>query len=633
MNEDFIKAYEAELRILYERSSAFAQSHPDVAGNLGMLTRDHYDPGIKGLLEGSAFLAARVQVKLADEFNGFTEALLEQVMPDALTPVPSMALLDVQPRHDEKDARKGMTLAAGEMLSIRSTVQDKPIECRYRLADSVTVYPIKLDTVAYFARPTPISALGLDVTQDTRAGMVLELSCSFPTKSADTFAGITMDRLRVHLLGNPQTTATLYEQIHARCCGLGLIHETPAGDSSYLRLDRHAIEPIGFGPDEGLLPHNGRVLRGFTFLREYFAFPQKFLGFQIRGLKNVLPQVKGGKLKLVLEFTEATKRLESEVTAANMCLHGCPAINLFTEDGLSVSLGGREHDVPLPDAPDREIYRIKTVRVHRGRQIIDDCLPLYRIPSRPDLVRPRARFTTRRRRRIAEDEQRRELRIAYAGCDTLLTLYDPPEIADDAPAMTLRVDCECTNRHLPVLLSGPAAGASFKLVSDQTVTLKTVFGPTLPRESFTERRRQRDRDAGPALWRLISYLQLGQFGLDAGHPEDRAAGLREMLTLFADVGGSSAETSLMALTDLRTRPVTRSILRDGISFPARGTEVTVTFDETAAPALGIFLLGSVLDRFLAEYASINSFTQTRIVSESRGTIHRFPPRSGEGPLL
>ena len=45
------------------------------------------------------------------------------------------------------------------------------------------------------------------------------------------------------------------------------------------------------------------------------------------------------------------------------------------------------------------------------------------------------------------------------------------------------------------------------------------------------------------------------------------------------------------------------------------------------------ILGAVLDRFLAEYSSINSFTETVIASTQRGVIMRWPPRSGRGGVL
>ena len=93
------------------------------------------------------------------------------------------------------------------------------------------------------------------------------------------------------------------------------------------------------------------------------------------------------------------------------------------------------------------------------------------------------------------------------------------------------------------------------------------------------------------------------------------------------------ETQIAGLTGLVVRPVTRSIRRPEGFFPARGLELTITFDETAFEGSGIILLGAVLDRFLAEYANVNSFTQTVISSRQRGMIRRFPPRTGLSPLI
>ena len=42
---------------------------------------------------------------------------------------------------------------------------------------------------------------------------------------------------------------------------------------------RQRIEPVGFSPDEALLPWSARGFSGFRLLTEYFAFPEKFLFF------------------------------------------------------------------------------------------------------------------------------------------------------------------------------------------------------------------------------------------------------------------------------------------------------------------------------------------------------------------
>ena len=60
-----------------------------MAERLGSLTKEKIDPGLAGVLEGSAFMAARVQLKLKSEFSEFTTALLEQLLPNYLAPTPS----------------------------------------------------------------------------------------------------------------------------------------------------------------------------------------------------------------------------------------------------------------------------------------------------------------------------------------------------------------------------------------------------------------------------------------------------------------------------------------------------------------------------------------------------------------
>ena len=93
MNREFLDYYQLELKQLYEKSRQFSEEYPGVARRLGGLIEDKMDPGIAGLLEGAAFMAARVQLKLKSEFSEFTSALLDQILPDYLAPIPSATLV------------------------------------------------------------------------------------------------------------------------------------------------------------------------------------------------------------------------------------------------------------------------------------------------------------------------------------------------------------------------------------------------------------------------------------------------------------------------------------------------------------------------------------------------------------
>jgi type VI secretion system protein ImpG len=106
-----------------------------------------------------------------------------------------------------------------------------------------------------------------------------------------------------------------------------------------------------------------------------------------------------------------------------------------------------------------------------------------------------------------------------------------------------------------------------------------------------------------------------------------------MLSIFADLSDSVTEAQISGVRSVETRPITRTIRRAGAYHPARGLEVKITLDEDEFEGSHIMLLSSILDRFLADFAAVNAFTQTVIHSRSRGHIKTFPPRSGSGPLI
>src|ERR1700750_1933806 len=102
MNREFLDLYNTELQLLNEHARQFADEYPGIAERLGGILDDRIDPLIGGLLEGAAFLAARVQLKLKHEFPEFTSNLLDQLVPHYQAPTPSMVLVKVSPTFADK---------------------------------------------------------------------------------------------------------------------------------------------------------------------------------------------------------------------------------------------------------------------------------------------------------------------------------------------------------------------------------------------------------------------------------------------------------------------------------------------------------------------------------------------------
>src|SRR5215213_11694937 len=99
MDPRLLHYYNRELQHLREMGGEFAKEFPKIAGRLGLETFECADPYVERLLEGFAFLAARVQLKIDAEFPRLIAHLLESIYPNFLAPVPSMmvARLDVDP--------------------------------------------------------------------------------------------------------------------------------------------------------------------------------------------------------------------------------------------------------------------------------------------------------------------------------------------------------------------------------------------------------------------------------------------------------------------------------------------------------------------------------------------------------
>src|SRR5882757_7518117 len=137
MDREFLDLYNRELQLLYEQAGEFGEEYPGIAERLGGLVRERMDPMIAGLLEGAAFLAARVQLKLKHEFPEFTNNLLELLIPNYLAPTPSALMAKVLPPFADPALREGRRIARGSYLDATYRQRDRQVACRYRLTSDI----------------------------------------------------------------------------------------------------------------------------------------------------------------------------------------------------------------------------------------------------------------------------------------------------------------------------------------------------------------------------------------------------------------------------------------------------------------------------------------------------------------
>jgi type VI protein secretion system component VasA len=104
---ELLDYYRDNLSYLRNLAAEFAVEFPKIAGRLGLGDFDCEDPYIERLLEGTAFLSARVVKKLDEGYRNLLESVLNSVAPSVLYPIPAGAVLELIPNYSNEDVRSG----------------------------------------------------------------------------------------------------------------------------------------------------------------------------------------------------------------------------------------------------------------------------------------------------------------------------------------------------------------------------------------------------------------------------------------------------------------------------------------------------------------------------------------------
>ena len=636
MDERLLDLYNTELRHVRETAAEFARDFPKIAGRLN-LDRDAKeicpDPYVERLLEGFAFLAARVHLKLDAEFPRFTQGLLETVYPDYLCPIPSMAIVRFETEVGEGSLAPGFVIPRG--TAMRSALgAGERTACTFSTAHDVRLLPLTLVEARYFTRNT--AELNLPESLGARAAFRLRLRKTIP----NPFHEIRADPLMFYIRGADEIPSQIYEQIFAHKLAVA-IHSPADRQGTPLILPANRVRRVGFATNQSLLPPSPRGFEGYRMLREYFAFPQRFLFFEVTGFQEALGRIAGAECDIILALGEADPRLEGRVDAACFDLHCAPVINLFPKTLDRVLLSDRFsefHVVPDRNRPlDFEVYRVESVTGY-GETANDErpFVPFYH--ARDQDLETTSFFSVNRVPRLfSERERQTRRRSSYAGSDVFVSIVDSDMAPYRPDLKQLGIRALCTNRHLPIQMMRGLGRSDFTMdLSAPVQSIRIVAGPTVPRPSLVLAGQDPSRPnipSGRYVWRLVSHLSLNHFSIVDTGTETGAEALREMLKLYADPDDRQLLKQIDGVRSVRHRPIVRRVETAGPITFARGLEITVGFDESAFEGQGVFVLGAVLEQFFTRHVALNSFTETVITTQQRKEIMRWPAQMGRRQIL
>jgi type VI secretion system protein ImpG len=612
MRDELLEYYESELSFLREMGREFAEKHPKIAARLQLEANRCDDPHVERLLEGFAFLAARVHLKIDDEFPQITEGLLSALYPHLLRPVPSMTVVEFSLDPAQGKLTTGLGIPRGSVLYSRPV---EGVPCKFCTCYEVTLWPFEVAEAKWL---TPDKLNPPLRAPEAVAALRVELRCLSDIR----FDKLPLRSLRFFLQGEGDIVHTLYELLSNNCAQI-VLRDPGNTKRPPVTLPASSLRPMGFSEEESMLPYPKRSFVGYRLLQEYFSLPEKFFFFELEGLDPLAQAGMGGRAEMIFliapfEAAHRQQRLEVGVNAKTIRLGCSPVINLFPQTAEPILLTQRRSEYPVvPDARRRNATEIFSVD-----EVLSSNPKTHEVTYYEPLYSYRHRTLKEKSQVFWHASRRPSRRKGDEGSEIYLSLVDLSSRISLPDAETLTVRCTCTNRDILARLPFGSESGDFEV--EGVGSLKRAVALRKPTPTL------RPPMGRGALWRLVSHLALNYLSL----VEEGKDAFQEILRLYNFSDSVSLEKQIAGIVGLDSqRHFARIISENGISF-ARGTRVQMEFDEEEFAGGGVFLFAAVIERFLALYASLNSFSQLVVKTRQRREVMKeWPPRAGQAILM
>lgn len=561
--------YQEQLRFLLDGGQAMAKAFPRAADRLAARG---FDPDVERLLEGIAYITGKIEEKHDHSFPEICQLMFDILFPHYLCPLPSLAVVELG-----GEACRVPRGTALESVAVMDTA------CRFVTAADVDLWGLELEDVGWRGRGRSIQ-------------LTLQL-----VAGPEALAPRGIDSLRLHLHGEPLLTRSLFHWLLTRLESLEVLDAggRVVASTSDVRL---RLQPLGYAEDEALFPWPFGSFPGFRLLLEYFALPQKFLFLDLELgelLANLPPVPVDQPERFALRFNLRVDAGRSLVVTRQNIRLGCtPAVNLFPHSADPIQRDPRRADFLVrPAGPHLhyQVYQVQRVSGWSPKETIH-----YPLLSELDLEQASGAFCQIFRREVDEEVL------------TYLSVHDGGRSFPGR--QTLLCDLLCSNGDVPLGLhvgdacrpEPPFDGLRCQFITPLTPPVAISVGSGLR-------------------WRLVKHLALAQRELTS------LEALRDAITLYnfpATADGQLAQASSLLLRGM-LRAETRLSQHQHQRLPVWGHSTQLTIDGAAFDSEAeLYLLGCVLNEYVALQAPINTFSELSILETRSQEVYRWPKRLG-----
>ena len=571
-----------ELAYLKLQGKEFSQQNPSLSR---FLSDESTDPDVERLLEGFAFLSARLRQKIEDDFPELTHSMLNLLWPNYLRPIPSTTIIQFSPVDG--------SITKKQTLSKHQIVHSQPVDgtcCQFRCCHQIPIYPLQLDAI--------------DCTE-SRENSVIGLD--FTTLSNIPFNETGCDHIPVFISEDDYTAQTLYLWIFHYLDQIKVI----TSDDHITMLPASFIKPIGFSAKEALLPYPNNAFDGYRVLQEYLANPERFYFFDITGLEAIWPTSAIENIRIELCFNRPLPE-DIKVRKSSFKLYCTPAVNLFEHDAEAIGFTGKSTEYPVkPAGQNHEHYEIFSINQvsgwlpkhseHNKKSRIYKAFESFEHEEASVMKQPSLFFQSRIQRSMSDSSFNHFIRFVRED-ETLISVEDRE---------TISIEMTCSNRNLPNAL----AIGDINVKTTNTPSFLTFKNITRPTESIR-----------PILdeslhWKLISNMSINYHTLLKPAPLKNLIQSYDFRAAVDQNAQRHSQQRLLGIQDINTQPMDHFIH----GLPIRGIQSNLYLDPEYYACEGeMFLFGTVLSHFFSLFSSINSFHKLNVINTSNKEIYTWP---------
>lgn len=609
MSDELLPYYEKELAYIRQLGKEFSEQHPKIASRLGIADDTIEDPHVSRLIESFAYLNARIQYKLEDDFPEISDAFLNVLYPHYLRQIPSCSVIQFNP-----DEEKADSVSLISEKSYLDTPKFNDTQCRFKTIYPVEMLPLSLNKAQIKCRPfsTPGSK------HARGAGSVLHLQLKAINNDFEIHE-LSFENIRFYLKGQPQYIHPFYELLFRNCHGIAMTHSED--DLQPIYLDKNSIKQVGFKENEGLLPYPNHSFIGYRLLTEFFVFPEKFMFIDFNEICSHLTEDYKDEINLYVYLDSADLELERNINKDNMLLGCSPVINLFPVQAEPVKLTHYENSYEIiPDLRQYnslEVYSVDDVSVSDASGSIKQYTPFY---GKEHDLSENSVFWNAERKYKQNGNKKNMPKIS-----THVSLSDINFNPASESNHVLLVETICCNHDYPSIISIGSEQSDLYCISNSPPTSNIQF---LHQPTTTIYPPLKNK----ARWRLLSHLNLNYLSLTSD--DDSASSLKEIMNLYDFTDRRSTKLIIESISNIVVKQTTAPLKINGRASLCNGLDITIEIDQKLLSGVSGYLLASVLEMFFTLYCPINSFVRcTTKLKGKEGFLKTCLPQSGSKRIL